>query len=195
RHDLAVDLDRHPAAAVAGRFEQFGDRASAGQLARRAVQLDVHAAIVPVRAFHGHGIRETIRHRSRQSMERRMSQSRKPLRTLLAAALALAAAPALAQDSPFSQSYFFGDSLTDSGHYRPVLVQMIGPDGALIGKFTTNPGLVWAEYLAAYYGTDASTDGDGGTNYAVGGARAGVDTVGGLGPTPSLATQVGAYLA
>ena len=124
-----------------------------------------------------------------------MSQSRKPLRTLLAAALALAAAPALAQDSPFSQTYFFGDSLTDSGHFRPVLVQMIGPDGALIGKFTTNPGLVWAEYLAAYYGTDASTDGDGGTNYAVGGARAGVDTVGGLGPTPSLATQVGSYLA
>src|SRR5690606_40050519 len=81
------------------------------------------------------------------------------------------------------------------GHYRPVLVQMIGPDGALIGKFTTNPGLVWAEYLAAYYGTDASTDGDGGTNYAVGGARAGVDTAGGLGPTPSLATLVGTYLA
>lgn len=124
-----------------------------------------------------------------------MSQSRKPIRTLLAAALALATAPALAQDSPFSQTFFFGDSLTDSGHFRPVLIQVVGPDGALIGKFTTNPGLVWSEYLAGYYGTDARTDGEGGTNYAVGGAQVGTDVVGALGPTPSLATQVGAYLA
>ena len=124
-----------------------------------------------------------------------MKPSRKPLRTLLAAALALAAAPAIAQDSPFSQTFFFGDSLTDSGHFRPVLIQLVGPDGALIGKFTTNPGLVWAEYLADRYGTDATTDGEGGTNYAVGGALVGTDVTGALGPTPSLATQVGAYLA
>lgn len=122
------------------------------------------------------------------------SSNRKPLRTLLAAALALAAMPAMAQDSPFSQTVFFGDSLTDSGHFRPVLIQMLGPNGALIGKFTTNPGLVWSEYLADRYGTSAATDGEGGANYAVGGARVGVDTVGGLGATPSLATQVGAYL-
>lgn len=124
-----------------------------------------------------------------------MSVTRKPLRTLLAAALALAAVPAMAQDSPFSQTVFFGDSLTDSGHFRPVLIQMVGPNGALIGKFTTNPGLVWSEFLADRYGTSATTDGEGGTNYAVGGARVGVDTVGGLGATPSLATQVGSYLA
>lgn len=124
-----------------------------------------------------------------------MTSSRKPLRTLLAAALALAAAPAFAQDSPFSQTVFFGDSLTDSGHFRPVLIQLVGPNGALIGRFTTNPGLVWSEYLADYYGTDATSDNQGGTNYAVGGGRVGVDTVGGLGAQPSLATQVGAYLA
>ena len=123
-----------------------------------------------------------------------MSQSRKPIRTLLAAALAFAAAPALAQDSPFSQTYFFGDSLSDTGHFRPVLIQLAGPDGALIGKFTTNPGLVWAEYLADYYGTDATTDGAGGTSYAVGGAMLGTDTVGGLGATPSVASQVATYL-
>jgi len=123
-----------------------------------------------------------------------MQPSRKPIRTLLAAALAFAAVPAMAQDSPFSQTWFFGDSLTDTGHFRPVLIQVVGPDGALIGKFTTNPGLVWAEYLANYYGTDATTDGAGGTNYAVGGATVGTDTVGGLGATPSLATQLGAYL-
>src|SRR3546814_9790840 len=102
--------------------------------------------------------------------------SRKPLRTLLAAALALAAMPALAQDSPFSQTVFFGDSLTDSGHFRPALIQLIGPNGALIGRFTTNPGLVWSEYLADYYGTNAVSDNQGGDNYAVGGARPGVDT-------------------
>ncbi len=121
--------------------------------------------------------------------------SRKPLRTLLAAALALAAAPAMAQDSPFSQTVFFGDSLTDSGHFRPALIQLIGPNGALIGRFTTNPGLVWSEYLADYYGTDATSDNQGGSNYAVGGARVGVDASGGLGPIPSVASQVQAYLA
>jgi outer membrane lipase/esterase len=124
-----------------------------------------------------------------------MTLSRKPLRTLLAAALALAVAPVFAQDSPFSQTVFFGDSLTDSGHFRPVLIQVVGPNGALIGRFTTNPGLVWSEYLADYYGTDATSDNQGGTNYAVGGGRVGVDTAGALGAQPSLATQVGAYLA
>src|SRR3546814_4594273 len=61
----------------------------------------------------------------------------------------------------------------------------------------TNPGLVWSEYLAQYYGTDASPNGNGqsGDNYAAGGARVGVDTVGGLGPIPSLATQMNNYLA
>lgn len=122
----------------------------------------------------------------------------RPLRHTLAAALALAAAPAFAQgDSPYSNTVFFGDSLTDSGYFRPVLVQMIGPSGALIGKFTTNPGLVWSEHLADYYGTDASPNGNGqvGDNYAAGGARVGVDVNGGLGPIPSLATQMGNYLA
>src|SRR3546814_5913794 len=63
--------------------------------------------------------------------------------------------------------------------------------------FTTNPGLVWSEYLAQYYGTDASPNDNGqsGDNYAAGGARVGVDTVGGLGPIPSLATQMNNYLA
>ncbi|MDQ2701578.1 MAG: autotransporter domain-containing protein [Pseudomonadota bacterium] len=113
----------------------------------------------------------------------------------MAVALALAAAPTLAQESPFSQTVFFGDSLTDSGHFRPVLIQVVGPNGALIGKFTTNPGLVWSEYLADHYGTDATSDNQGGSNYAVGGAWVGTETAGGLGAQPSLATQVGGYLA
>jgi len=123
-----------------------------------------------------------------------MTSSHRPLRTLLAAALALAAAPAFAQSAPFTQTVFFGDSLSDSGHFQPALIQLIGPNGALIGKFTTNPGFVWSEYLAAYYGTNAVTDNQGGSNYAVGGAWVGTETVGGLGPQPSLASQVTSYL-
>ncbi|KRA17894.1 MULTISPECIES: autotransporter domain-containing esterase [unclassified Lysobacter] len=117
----------------------------------------------------------------------------KPVRTVLAAALALATAPAFAQT--YSQTVFFGDSLTDSGHFRPALIQAVGPNGAQIGRFTTNPGLVWAEYLADYYGTNAVSDNQGGTNYAVGGARTGTNTAGALGPIPSLTTQVTGYLA
>jgi len=125
----------------------------------------------------------------------------KPARTILAAALALAAAPALAQsgaessDQPYSQTVFFGDSLTDSGHFRPALVQLAGPQAAVLGRFTTNPGLVWSEYLAGFYGTDATAANQGGSNYAVGGARAGIDAVGDLGFTPAVTTQVASYLA
>ncbi len=122
----------------------------------------------------------------------------KPVRTLLAAALALAAAPSFAQT--YSQTVFFGDSLTDSGHFRPALVQVAGPSGAIIGKFTANPGLVWSEYLADFYGTHATSDNQGGTNYAIGGARVGVNTTATLAPgftlpVASLSTQVGNYLA
>jgi outer membrane lipase/esterase len=123
-----------------------------------------------------------------------MKLSRSPVRNLLALALALAAAPALAQDNPYSQTVFFGDSLTDSGHFRPALIQAVGPSGALIGRFTTNPGLVWAEYLADFYATGALSANQGGTNYAVGGARTGTNSSGPLGPIPSLATQVNTYL-
>jgi outer membrane lipase/esterase len=113
-------------------------------------------------------------------------------RTALAAALAFAAAPAFAQT--YSQTVFFGDSLTDSGWFRPALVQVAGPQAAILGRFTTNPGLVWSEYLADFYGTAAFAANQGGTNFAVGGARIGVDGSIGLGPIPSLATQVNSYL-
>ncbi len=132
-----------------------------------------------------------------------MHRKSRPIRSLLAAALALAAAPALAQDGTFSQTVFFGDSLTDAGFFTPLLVQQ-NPQAAVLGRFTTNPGLVWSEYLADYYGTGAApawgatgaapTPGTG-TNYAVGGARVGQDGIGDLGYTPSLTTQMNAHLA
>jgi outer membrane lipase/esterase len=128
-------------------------------------------------------------------------------RSLLAASLALAVAPAFAQDT-FSQTVFFGDSLTDSGFYQPVLVATNGPQAATVARFTTNPGLVWAEFLADYYGTDATPAwqltptgivSTGGGDFAAGGAT----VVPGPGfppapPTqfaPSITDQVNAYLA
>jgi outer membrane lipase/esterase len=116
----------------------------------------------------------------------------RPVRRLLAAALAFAALPAAAQT--YSQTVFFGDSLTDSGWFRPTLVQVAGPSAAILGRFSTNPTQVWSEYLANYYGTNATASNQGGTNWAVGGSNTGIDEVGPLGPTPSLATQINRYL-
>ena len=128
--------------------------------------------------------------------------ARHPLCLTVAAALALAASPVIAQSAQtFDETVFFGDSLTDAGFFRPLLPASAQP---VTGQFTTNPGFVWAQYLADYYGTNASTAwlatgatprADTGTNYAVGGARNGTDSVGALGYTPSLNSQVNAYLA
>ncbi|WP_164490776.1 autotransporter domain-containing protein [Pseudoxanthomonas sp. Root630] len=111
----------------------------------------------------------------------------------MAVALAMAAVPALAQNGPYTQTVFFGDSLTDAGYFRPLLPASVR---AVTGQFTTNPGFVWSQYLAEYYGTSAYANGNGqvGTNYAAGGARVGTNTTGALGPIPSLATQVNTYL-
>lgn len=141
-------------------------------------------------------------------MPPRIHRSR-PATGLLAAALALAAStPALADDT-FSRTVFFGDSLTDAGYFRPLLVQQ-NPQAAILGRFTTNPGLVWAEWLADYYGTDARPAVDpslacgptfcqpaltGGDNYAAGGAMVSADRIGPpFGFTPSMSTQLNYYL-
>ena len=114
--------------------------------------------------------------------------------TILAVAAAtLAAAPAFAQDSRFSRTVFFGDSLTDAGFFRPLLPPEVQ---AVTGQFTTNPGWVWAQHLGSRYGTDASANGNGqsGDNYAVGGALVATDVIGALGPTPSMASQVQRFM-
>ncbi len=128
-----------------------------------------------------------------------MSLLSRPVRHLLATALALAAAPAFAQTGPYTQTVFFGDSLTDAGYFRPLLPAAVRP---VTGQFTTNPGFVWAQYLADFYGTGSTPNsfGQGGTNYAAGGARVGVNTSAALAPgvnvpVPSLATQTAQYLA
>ncbi len=128
-----------------------------------------------------------------------MQLSKRPLRSLMAVAIALAAVPAMAQ-SPYSKTVFIGDSLTDQGYFRPLLPASVQP---VTGQFTTNPGWVWAQYVADYYGTNATAHGNGqnGDNYAIGGARVGVDTTQVLAagtpaiPVYSLKTQTQQYLA
>jgi outer membrane lipase/esterase len=129
----------------------------------------------------------------------------RPARALLAAALGFAALPVAAQT--YSQTVFFGDSLTDAGFYRPFLVETQGPQANAVGRFTTNPALVWAEFLADYYDTDGNSAwgltttgivGAGGDNYAAGGAT--ISPGPGFPPqpptqfAPSLTDQVNAYL-
>ena len=110
-----------------------------------------------------------------------------PARSTLVLALALATAPAMAKDV-YTQTWFFGDSLTDSGHFQNGLPADIRD---VAGRFTTNPGLVWAQWVADYYGTDATTDNQGGTNYAIGGAR--IDTP--VANTIPVTAQVELYLS
>lgn len=122
-----------------------------------------------------------------------MSSSFRPIRNMMAVAIALASAPAFA-DAAFDQTVFFGDSLTDSGYYQPLLPASVRP---VTGKFTTNPGWVWSEYVADYYGTNATPNGNGqtGDNYAAGGARvAATNPPSALGVAPSMTTQVNNYL-
>ena len=114
------------------------------------------------------------------------------LRVSLAAgavALAVAAGDASAQ---FSNAFFFGDSLTDSGTYKPLL-----PPGT--GLFTTNPGPVWSQLVANRYGLEAIPANQGGTNYAQGGARVtslpGVPAAPPTGTATPISAQVAQFVA
>src|SRR3954451_21191815 len=100
----------------------------------------------------------------------------------LAAAIALSLAPEAAS-TQFSNTYIFGDSLSDAGQY-----------GA---RFTTNPGLTFPMYLAERYGLTATPSFTGGTDFAQGGAR--INAPSPLIPTGapnlSIAQQVTGFLA
>jgi len=108
------------------------------------------------------------------------------------------ACPAAAQENQdpaaYSNTVFFGDSTTDSGFFRPLLPSSVRP---VTGQFTTNPGLVWSQYLADFFDTEAAPNGSGqtGTNYSAGGARIAINSTGALGLIPSMRTQVANYLS
>jgi outer membrane lipase/esterase len=105
---------------------------------------------------------------------------RRMKRTILASALFIGLASSHGEAAAqFSGFYFFGDSLTDAGSFKPVL-----PPGT--GKFTTNPGPVWAEVFAQRYGFTATPANQGGNDYAEGGAR--VSQLPGVPPFPPTGT-------
>lgn len=114
-------------------------------------------------------------------------------------ALALACQGALAFQA--SQMVVFGDSLSDSGTFKNLAALAGGG-----GKFTTNPGPVWSENVAAGLGLTATpalsfnpasgyTPVAGGTNWAEGGARVDGQPGYGLSFAQSLSTQVSTYLS
>ncbi|HTS21416.1 MAG TPA: autotransporter domain-containing protein [Casimicrobiaceae bacterium] len=114
---------------------------------------------------------------------------RSALAAALLVALSVSHREAAAQ---FSGMFFFGDSLTDAGTFKPLL-----PPGT--GKFTTNPGPVWAEILGQRYGFIVTPANQGGTDYAEGGARVtdlpGVPATPPTGTATPVATQVSSLLA
>jgi phospholipase/lecithinase/hemolysin len=87
----------------------------------------------------------------------------------------------------------FGDSLSDVGTYSPVILPSFGG-----GKFTTNPGQIWVQDIANYYGgtiTPAFLGGfgqplaaAGGLGYGQGGAR--VSQTPGLGTPQATAEPI-----
>ena len=126
-----------------------------------------------------------------------------PKRILPALVLSLAAAfgSAEAQSAQFSNVYVFGDSLSDAGYFRGFLRGLGLPQSVVdaMGRFTTNPGPVWSELVAQYYGvTPRPSNVSGGTIFAQGGARItatpGVSTPTGQAERP-ISTQITEYLS
>ncbi|HEY1996475.1 SGNH/GDSL hydrolase family protein [Paraburkholderia sp.] len=91
----------------------------------------------------------------------------------------------------------FGDSLSDVGTYSPVIAANFGG-----GRFTTNPGEIWTQKVAEYYGgtlTPANLGGFGqplvattGLGYAQGGAR--IMVTPGVGSPQATAVSVNAQV-
>ena len=127
-----------------------------------------------------------------------MSLKKRLIPALVGATLALSATAASAVS--FTGVYIFGDSLSDAGFYRPGLAGLIGATAASgLGRFTTNPGPVWSELIAQYYGGKAAPSNAGGGNYAQGGMQvvgnAAASRLGPGGTQRPMATQLNEYFA
>ncbi|WP_201594284.1 autotransporter domain-containing protein [Psychrobacter vallis] len=115
-------------------------------------------------------------------------------KSMLAISLSIAG---IAQANAYSSVTFFGDSLTDGGYFSPLTQGTFGLEES--GQFTTNPDNTWATSFAEQLGTTAvanTYDGSQtGNNYAIGGARAGVDVTAFNLPVASANSQVNSYIA
>jgi phospholipase/lecithinase/hemolysin len=110
-----------------------------------------------------------------------------PFHKLLATAALAAAFAAPGGALAFSNAYFFGDSLSDTGNILTITGGAVPAAPYFNGRFSDGP--VWVEYLAAGIGHANASKASlqGGNNFAFGGAR----TSGGS--IPSLLAQVGGF--
>lgn len=110
----------------------------------------------------------------------------------LAAAIAVAlCASAHAADTRFTQLVVFGDSLSDAGNISLATHPSIQPPL----EFTTNPGSVTVQNVAAGLGLPLSASLVGGTDYAWGGAGVLNNSPGTPASVPTATAQIGGYLA
>jgi outer membrane lipase/esterase len=106
------------------------------------------------------------------------------MRTLFAVLLLaiLLSHPPQSMAQPFSQVIVFGDSNVDTGYYKKLTspgdgttYNSLWPSAVQhgAGAPTTSPGLVYPQYLAAFFGLTANPSNatGGGTNYATSGAK------------------------
>lgn len=127
-----------------------------------------------------------------------MKTQKRVLSALVASTLA-ALAPQAVQAQQFSNVVVFGDSLSDVGYFRPFLSSIGLPASVVstLGRFTTNPGPIWAELVAQHYGLSATPSNANGWDFAQGGARVALPSA----STPPggaqrpVSTQVTEYLA
>jgi len=132
------------------------------------------------------------------------------LKTLLKAILAITlSSVGVAHASDYSSVTFFGDSLTDGGYFKKATEALGHPQS---GQYTTNPDNTWATPFAESLGLNSvqntydevtGQQTTTGNNYAIGGARSGIDlqhdkykdTTGKPLPVYSTRSQVDRYLA
>ncbi len=114
------------------------------------------------------------------------------LRTLClttTALIALAAATNVYAAAPYTSEVVFGDSLSDDGNLS------LASGSPVIMKFTTNPGNVTVENLAASLGLTLAPSVLGGTDYAFGGAGVLTNAPGTPAGVPTETAQITGYLA
>ena len=126
-----------------------------------------------------------------------MSFKKRVIPAIIASAMLMGASSSHAVT--FNGVYVFGDSLSDAGFFRPFLgaIGIPAATAAGLGRFTTNPGPVWAELIAQTYGGNPAPSNAGGSIYAQGGARAqgnSSSTFPGFAQRPA-GTQIGEYLS
>ena len=108
--------------------------------------------------------------------------------TAIAAAMLFAANAQAANQPPVDNIVVFGDSLSDAGQFFSTSLNAYS-------KFTTNPGDVAVQYIAAGYGFNLQPSRLGGSDYAYGGAGVVTDDNGPDPAIPTLTQQVNGYLA